>query len=249
MLTFALDNKKKISMSKLIGIFGRADGKKLKVYEFKNRLRGVMLSPNGKRVEGMLDFYNTDLYGVKLHMGFNTCYAIPFGRKNGKIVLYPNINKSKRIIWSNDDYDEWCDAMKEEITDEEITPEYYSFCKANDLDDERMNLNIEVDGYIVAFGNLGRWNGRFNGAKLVGTNVNDILYSDCDYITWYCDLHNVRCDETHHDGHNTILYRVADTKEQAERLVDKIAYGNMTEEGFRKATKSLRKYVADVYGW
>jgi len=235
-------------MSKLIGIFGRADGKKLKVYELKGKLRGVMLSPNGKTIEGMLDFYNTDLYGVKQHMGFNTSYAIPFERKNGKIVLYP-VNKQKRIIWSNDDYDEWCDAMKEEITDEETTPEYYSFCKANDLDDERTNLDIEVDGYIVAFANLGLWNGRRNGAKLVGDNVKDILSSNCDYVTWYCDPYNVRCEAIHHDGTNYILYRVADTKEQAERLVDKIAYGNMTEEEFRRATKSLRKYVADVYGW
>jgi hypothetical protein len=53
----------------------------------------------------------------------------------------------------------------------------------------------------------------------------------------------------HHDGTNYVIYRVANNKEYAEHLVDKIAYGNMSEEEFRKRTKSLRPYVANVYGW
>ena len=115
-----------------------------------------------------------------LPIDFGNYYKVPFERKNGKIVLYP-INKQRRIIWTNNDYEEWCEEMKDEITDEEITPEYYAFCCDNNLDDERANLNVEVDGYIVAFASLGLWNGRFNGAKLVGTNVRDILYSNDDW--------------------------------------------------------------------
>jgi hypothetical protein len=139
--------------------------------------------------------------------------------------------------------------MREEITDEEITPEYYYTCRNEEIYDERINLHKDVDGYIVAFAELGLWNGNTNGAKIVGTTVSDILYSDCDYVTWYCDPYNVRCSAAHHDGRNYILYRVADSKEQAERLVNKIAYEGMTEEQFRRATKSLRPYVAKVYGW
>jgi len=183
-----------------------------------------------------------------LPLDFEHSYKVPFERRNGKIVLYP-INKQKRVIWSNEEYEEWCDAMKEGITDEEITPEYYYYCCNEEIIDERINLHKDVDGYIVAFADLGLWNGRRNGAKLVGTTVSDILYSDCDYVTWYCDPYNVRCSAAHHDGRNYILYRVADSKEQAERLVNKIAYEGMTEEQFRRATKSLRPYVAKVYGW
>lgn len=183
-----------------------------------------------------------------LPLNFERSYKVPFERRNGKIVLYP-INKWKRVIWSNEEYEEWCDAMKGEVTDEEITPEYYYYCCNNDIIDERENLHKEVDGYIVAFADLGLWNGRANGAKLVGTLVSDILYSDCDYVTWYCDPYNVRCSATHHDGSNSILYRVAESKEQAERLVNKIAYEGMTEEQFRRATRSLRPYIARVYGW
>jgi hypothetical protein len=42
---------------------------------------------------------------------------------------------------------------------------------------------------------------------------------------------------------------VAKDRDTAERLVEKIAYEGMTEQQFMKATKSLRPYVAEVYGW
>lgn len=184
-----------------------------------------------------------------LPISFNTYYKIPFERRNGKIILYP-VDKQKRVICTNEDYIEWCEVMKSEVTEEEITPEYYDYCCETDIEDERANLDVEVDGYIVAFASLGLWNGRVNGAKVIGSNVKDILYdSNCDYYTWYCDVHNVRFSGAHHDGRNNYLYRVAKDKETAERLVNKIAYHGMTEEEFRRATKSLRPYVAKVYGW
>ena len=117
------------------------------------------------------------------------------------------------------------------------------------LDDERANLNVEVDGVIVAFANLGFWNGRVNGAKIFGNNVKNILKSFNDYNEWYCDQYNVRCTSVHHDGRNKYLYRVAKNVEQAERIVDKIVSGVYDEKKFRKATRSLRPYVAKVYGW
>jgi len=160
------------------------------------------------------------------------------------------VNKQKRIIWTNNDYDEWKEALLAYGEEEEsLTYErYYDDCSIN-LDDERCNLNKEVDGYIVAFADLGLWNGRYKGAKLVGTNVKDILVQMNDYDTIYCDPFNVKHESIHHDGTNRILYRVAKDKEHAERLVNLIAYHDMSEEQFRRATKSLRPYVAKVYGW
>lgn len=236
-------------MRKLISIL-KEPIRTLKVFESKNKLRGEIYE-NGALVMAA-DFFVKDNdateHRVIEYFNFNNYYRVPFERKNGKIVLYP-VNKQKRIIWTNDDYEEWCEAMQSEITDEEITPEYYADSCYINLQDERTNLDIDVDGYIVAFANLGLWNGRVNGAKLVGTNIKNILSSNCDYVTWYCDPYNVKAEMTHHDGTNHILYRVAKNKEQAERLVDKIAYHGMTEEELRRATKSLRYYVARVYGW
>lgn len=160
------------------------------------------------------------------------------------------VNKQRRVIWTNNDYDEWRDCcLADGFSEDEVSYDcYYDDCE-NNLYDERANLDIEVEGVIVAFASLGLWDGRRNGAKVVGTNVRDILSCDCDYMTWYCDPHNVRCDAIHHDGTNQYLYRVAKDRETAVRLVNKIAYEDMTEEAFRKSTRSLRKYVANVYGW
>ncbi len=224
--------------------------KTLKIFESKNKIRGEIYE-NGVMTMAA-DFYYKDNdateYRVCEYFNFKNFYRVPFERKNGKIVLFP-VNKQRRIIYSNNDYDEWCEAMADEITDEEITPEYYAFCCETNLGDERCNLDVEVDSYIVAFANLGLWNGRVNAAKIIGTNVKDILYSSCDYVTWYCDVHNVRSEQIHHDGTNYIIYRVAKNKEEAEELVRLVGYCDMSEEEFRRRTKSLRPYVAKVYGW
>lgn len=222
----------------------------LKIFESKNKLRGEVYKGGGLVMSA--DFYKKDNdateYRVCEYFNFKNFYRVPFERKNGKIVLYP-INKKRRIIFTNNDYDEWCEAMADEITDEEITPEYYGFCCETNLSDERCNLDVEVDGYIVMFASLGLWNGRHDGGKFIGHNVKDILYSDCDYVTWYCDEYNVRCDAIHHDGTNHYLYRVVDSKEKANKILDEFRNGTMTEEKFRRLTKSLRPYVAKVYGW
>lgn len=228
----------------------------LKVWECKDKLRGEIYNAHQpKEWVQAADFKSSDgdmnESRVLEYFGFTagSYTKIPFERKNGKIVLYP-VNKQKRIIWSNDNYDEWKQCLMEDGEDEEsLTYErYYGDCDMF-LDDERGNLDIEVDGYIVAFASLGLWDGRINGAKTIGSNVKQILHSNCDSVTWYCDVYNVRCEAIHHDGTNYLMYRVAKDKDEADRLAYKIAYEDMTEEQFRKATKSLRPYIAKVYGW
>ena len=112
------------------------------------------------------------------------------------------------------------------------------------LDDERSNLNKEVDGIIVVFGNLGLWNGRRQGYQILGSTIADILKSQCDDAEWYGDGYNIRGRMGHHDGTNYTLYRVAKDRDEAERLVDKIYNREIGEEGFRRRTRSLYPYVA-----
>lgn len=175
-----------------------------------------------------------------------------FGMINSRSVSSDKfIDVNHRVIWTNNDYDEW-EYYAEKYDDYEkdkINYDTYSEECSLNIDDERANLNVKVDGCIVAFANLGLWDGRHNGGKVIGNNVRKILYSDCDYIDWYCDRYNVRCTATHHDGTNHIVYRVAKSLEDAEKIVDEVAYKGMTEEEFMKKTKSLRPYVAKVYGF
>ena len=99
----------------------------------------------------------------------------------------------EQIIWTNNDYEEWkeCCIKYDGMSEEETTYERYCEERSWDIDDERDNLNVQVDGCIVAFCNLGLWDGRHNGGVVIGSNVKDILSSDCDYIKWYCDRYNV----------------------------------------------------------
>lgn len=248
-------------MAKLIARY-RLGGKLLKIYTTSKGLKGKLyqfvcdtsVSPNK---------YSLKLADSKEFLAVN--------RENteGRVKGYFQMNFAKpvtsdslidvnhRIIWNNDDYYEWEACMKEDYPDEasreedgiEISYERYMEDCDQYLYDERANLDVEIDGVIVCFAVLGLWDGKHNGAKAFGTNVKDILYSNDDYLDWYCDRYNVRCTGVHHDGTNTYLYRVAKSREQAENLVQAIAYEGMTEEQFRKATKSLRPYVAKVYGF
>ena len=168
----------------------------------------------------------------------------------------------KHIIWSNLnlDIEDWREAYKEflEINDMNGDPDDEDAIRtwmeeSNDyyIDDERCILNKKVNGRILVIGDLGRWNGRVSGYKIIESrNISDILYSDCDYVEWYGDGYNIRCTAHHHDGTNYYLYRVIREDRNIENLLDAIDNGEkITSSKLNYYTKSLYKDVAKVYGW
>ena len=162
----------------------------------------------------------------------------------------------KHVIWSNINLDinNWKDFLEEEYPEVEDECEQYGLIdELNNeyLDDERCNLNRVLDGRILVIGDLGRWNGRVNGYKIIdGQNIRDILYSDCDYCEWYSDGYNIRSTQHHHDGSNLLLYRVIREDRNIDNLLDAIYNGEeITKNKLNYYTKSLHKAVADVYGW
>ena len=163
----------------------------------------------------------------------------------------------KHMIWTSDEL--WNEAAKEEYQDSqreildddtyEVSDEEWTKAVYRWLDDERCNLNKQVDGVIIVFGDLGLWYGRKQGYQILGSNIADILRSSCEDAEWYGDGYNIRSRMTHHDGTNYALYRVAKDREEAERIAEKIYNNEIDEQGFRRRTRSLYPYVADVYGW
>lgn len=164
------------------------------------------------------------------------------------------------LIWTNFDlYDE--DTMKE--TRNFMREENYTDLSDNNvmrvidetndmyLDDERENLSEEntgFNGYIVAFAELGLWNG-VRVASKVYNDISDILQNtSCDGCEWYMDEWNVHFRGVHHDGTNNVLYRYVDNEKRAYDLMNKIACGGMNLKQFKKATKSIRPFVKKVYG-
>lgn len=138
----------------------------------------------------------------------------------------------KRIIWSNMNDNE----------DPELQGIY--------LEDERQNLNVKTDGRILIVADLGLWNRRSQGYKILSNKVYDILYDDADYIEWYGDGHNIKATATHHDGTNYYEYRVIREDRNIENILNAIYNGEeITRRKLNYYTKSLYSYVAKVYGW
>ncbi len=171
----------------------------------------------------------------------------------------------RHIIWSNMNLeaDDWRDSYKEYLEinglDDDPNDEnklYEYMVEANDdyLSDERRNLDIQFSQPIIVIGDLGRWNGRVTGYKMIDSgNIKDCLYSDTDYTEWYVDKYgDLRADAVHHDGTNHYLYRVFKdgvTDTQIENLQDKIYNGKATRADITRVTKRLGDDIAGVYGF
>ena len=77
------------------------------------------------------------------------------------------------------------------IDDYEVTERFYE--DVWDMYDcERANLDKTLPNDIIALGSVGKWNGKFNGGKIMGNNLNEILYTgECDDISVTYDRYNV----------------------------------------------------------
>lgn len=171
----------------------------------------------------------------------------------------------RRIVWSdlNLDIEDWREGYKEylEANELELDPDdeqaiYEWMVETNEeyLSDERMNLDIQLSQPIIIIGDLGRWNGRVMGYKMIDSgNIKDCLYSDTDFTEWYVDRYgDLRADAAHHDGTNYYLYRVFKegvTESQIERLQEKIYMGKATRADITRVTKRLGDEIGRVYGW
>lgn len=164
--------------------------------------------------------------------------------------------KKACIIWSSDiDLDDWRKDLLEqygELPDDEL---YRLADEINSeyLCDERMNLDISVPEGIVCIGDLGLWNGRRMGYKLIGDNISKCLYSDEECLEWYVDEYgDLRCTASHHDGTNYLVFRKWKkniSEDRKERLLDLIYEGKATEKDISSCTNRLGDKIANVYGF
>ena len=163
--------------------------------------------------------------------------------EDGLMTVTDNYGKEVRI--TREEY-------QKTITEEDIDNEC-NFLERVWFDDELGNLD-EVDEHcgLIAIADVGRWNGRFSGYKEV-KNLTDVLYSDCDYEKVYVDSNgDLRKDESHHDGSNSILYRYWKdglTTEQKDRFLDKIYNGECTQKDITRYTRKAGVGIANLFGW
>ena len=164
----------------------------------------------------------------------------------------------RHVIWSDIhlDYEDWREQLEEdypELTDEE---RYQQMLEINSeyLSDERANLNVQMAEPILVIADIGRWNGRFSGYKVIESgNISDCLQAEADMNEWYVDrLGDLRCDSIHHDGTNHLLYRAFKentSQSQRERLLMRIYNGLATRMDITAVTKRLGDEISKVYGF
>lgn len=95
----------------------------------------------------------------------------------------------RHVVWSNENLnlEDWRESLEElypGYSDDEL---YEIMCDSNaeNLFDERVNLNIQLSQPILVVADLGLWNGRRMGYKEIESgNIRDCLYSNYDYTTW-----------------------------------------------------------------
>lgn len=165
----------------------------------------------------------------------------------------------ERVIYDTDYFDtyadesarrEYCECNGIESVSDDEWAEYCADDNREWYDAERLNLRIELPGCIVAIARLQFWNGTCNGARVIGSTLADILSGGAyDGARWHADAYNVRARLMHHDGTHRVLYRLAISEEAARELAEKYINGEYTAEDVKRRTKSLRPYVAAVYGW
>lgn len=169
------------------------------------------------------------------------------------------MSKFECVVWkSMPDYNDWKEYFDEEYPDMDYDSRVSMMYLMNSdcLEDERENLNIQLDESIIVIADLGLWNGRFGGYKEIASgNIKDCLYAgrDDDEIMWQVDSRgDLIGNSIHHDGHNSYLYREwkpGVTEYQKEALKRKILSKSATRADITKVTKRIGDKVANVYGW
>ena len=154
--------------------------------------------------------------------------------------------------------EEIAESMNEYIDEEEFkvnADDYAVFERLQDdirytYDDEKLNLNKTLPNNIIAFGSVGRWNGKFNGGKIMGNKLNEILYTgDCPDIAVTYDRFNVHSTLAHHDGRHSMTYRMIKNGVDADWLLEKQVYGGgLSKSDISRYTTSLVPYIKEVYG-
>lgn len=119
-------------------------------------------------------------------------------------------------------------------------------------DEGLRDLNVDTEGEIIAIASMGLWNGRCSGyAILDKNNLKEILYcGNEDYNHLYYDGFNVYKKASHHDGTNHIMFREVRPDVDIKKLCDKIYNNEPTSKAtLNRYTRSLRRYVKQIYGW
>ena len=177
--------------------------------------------------------------------------------KEARENILDNVFWDSDTVTLTDEYGKEVKVTREEYAKAKLTDDrLYDECYENNsmwFNDERENLSsVDDSGELIAIADVGTWRGTFSGYKRI-KNLPDVLYSSCDYERVYVDSNgDLRKEESHHDGNNSILYRYFKdelTDEQKDNFLDKIYNGECTQKDITRYTRKAGVGIAEVYGW
>lgn len=125
-----------------------------------------------------------------------------------KKVLWSNLKSTEELIeehFGDSKNMRFERELEDDVSDEELE-EIIHEVNVWELDFLREALNVSTEGEIVVLADMGLWDGRRNGYKLAGYELDNQFYSDTDYIEWSIDR-DFEAVAIHHDGRNYYRYR------------------------------------------
>ena len=152
----------------------------------------------------------------------------------------------KKIIFSTEITDEDLKCAEEWLQEQGYPSSEMAICE------EISNLDMFLEGNILLIADLGLWNGRKSGYRIIDNNVGNILSSLSEgEIEYFADTQTkqVKAVQHHHDGTNYITFREIKPGVNIDNLTEKIYNGTYTQKDISRYTRSLYPHVAKVYGW
>lgn len=163
---------------------------------------------------------------------------------------------AKKMIWTSEiNMEDWEEFLEEEYPKIKDKNEQYDLVRdyiIRNLEDERQNLNIPTNGKILIIADLGLWDGRRSGYKIIDKrNINAILTIYYEGETeYYSDGWNIKGIWKHHDGTNYYEFREIREGKHIDNLLNRLYCGKpVSRKMINYYTKSIAPQVNAVYGW
>lgn len=160
---------------------------------------------------------------------------------------YVDFDQYKEILISEREEQEFDNP--EDVRDIDVY-NFISECEEDDFECEKMNLNKLLSNRVIAVADLGFWNGRKQGYKILSNNLNSIFNIGEDINKWYDDGKDVRGIFSHHDGTHYVLFRELREWRTQTNFLERILSGEKIPiKTLNYFTSSLHPYMKEIYGW
>lgn len=166
----------------------------------------------------------------------------------------------ERVIFQNYDLEDYENEYKEMFNEEDedfsesAMWDWVYEMASIDFDEALTTLDNFFDNEVIAFGNVGRWDGVYSGGN-VFSDFKKALYAmieDCDYVKIYDENGHLFVHCTHHDGSCT--FEVKELTKKGEEYYDRweYSYDNRTKEDCHKQLikrySRVPNFAHKVYG-